>query len=65
MTKVESHRDLIVWQKAMDLTVLVYQLAGKLPSSESYRLVLIIEVSKMLTALRSRLLSSVGLGCSL
>ncbi len=39
MTKVESHRDLIVWQKAMDLAVLVYQLAGKLPSFENYRLV--------------------------
>ena len=39
MTKVDSHRDLIVWQKAMDLAVLIYQLAGKLPSSESYRLV--------------------------
>jgi four helix bundle protein len=123
MTKVESHRDLIVWQKAMDLAVLIYQLAGKLPPSESYRLVaqmtraaasvpanvaegnaratrrdyanflaiakgslmetetfvmlavrlkyvsqkdaegvlvLITEVSKMLTALRSRLLSSLG-----
>jgi four helix bundle protein len=123
ITKVESHRDLIVWQKAMDLAVLIYQLAGKLPSCESYRLVaqmtraaasvpaniaegnvratrrdyanflaiakgslmetetfvmlavrlqyvsqeealgtlvLITEVSKMLTSLRSRLLSSVG-----
>jgi four helix bundle protein len=39
ITKVESHRDLIVWQKAMDLAVLIYQLAGKLPSCESYRLV--------------------------
>ena len=39
MTKVASHRDLIVLQKAMDLAVLIYQLAAKLPSAETYRLV--------------------------
>jgi four helix bundle protein len=37
--RIESHRDLIVWQKAMDLAVLIYQLAQKFPSNESYRLV--------------------------
>ncbi len=31
MAKVESHRDLIVWQKAMDLTVEVYNLTKKFP----------------------------------
>jgi four helix bundle protein len=36
---IESHRDLVVWKKAMDLTVLVYQLSAKFPSSEQYRLV--------------------------
>ncbi|MCJ7502122.1 MAG: four helix bundle protein [Acidobacteriia bacterium] len=39
MGRIESHRDLVVWQKAMDLTVMIYGLAAKLPSSETYRLV--------------------------
>jgi four helix bundle protein len=39
MGKIESHRDLVVWQKAMDLTVLIYKLSGQFPSSEAYRLV--------------------------
>ena len=37
--KIESHRDLLVWQKAMDLAVAVYQLSRKFPSTEIYRLV--------------------------
>ena len=37
--KIESHRDLLVWQKAMDLAVCVYELSRKFPSSEIYRLV--------------------------
>jgi four helix bundle protein len=37
--KIESHRDLLVWQKAMDLAVEIYRLASKLPPSETYRLV--------------------------
>ncbi len=39
MGEIESHRDLVVWQKAMDLTVLIYQLSAKFPSNEAYRLV--------------------------
>ena len=39
MNKVESHRDLIVWQKAMDMAVLVYRLADLFPTAEMYRLV--------------------------
>lgn len=39
MAKIESHRDLVVWQKAMDLSVLVYRLSSKFPSNEMYRLV--------------------------
>ena len=38
-TKVESHRGLIVWQKAMDLAVKSYRLTSKFPASENYRLV--------------------------
>jgi four helix bundle protein len=36
---VQSHRDLIVWQKAMDLVVEVYRLAERFPKAETYRLV--------------------------
>lgn len=36
--KVRSHRDLIVWGLAMDLTVEVYKLAKVLPKDELYRL---------------------------
>ena len=32
------HRDLVVWQKSMDLAVQVYRLAGRFPKSEMYRL---------------------------
>jgi four helix bundle protein len=39
MAKIDSHRDLIVWQKAMDLTVQIYQLASLFPPSETYRLI--------------------------
>ena len=39
MAKIESHRDLIVWQKGMDLAVLTYQLAERFPKNERYRLV--------------------------
>lgn len=36
--KVESHRDLIVWQRAVDLAVLVYQLTLAFPREEMYGL---------------------------
>lgn len=38
MEEVRSHRDLIVWQKAMDLVVLIYGLAESFPRTETYRL---------------------------
>lgn len=37
-TKIRSHRDLIVWQKAMDLVVSVYGLSEAFPKSETYGL---------------------------
>jgi four helix bundle protein len=37
--KIEWHRDLIVWQKSMDLAEQVYRLAEHFPASETYRLV--------------------------
>lgn len=39
MAKPESHRDLVVWQKSMDLTVEIYRLAARFPRDETYRLV--------------------------
>lgn len=35
---VNSFRDLLVWQKAMDLVVVSYQLAKRLPANEEYGL---------------------------
>jgi four helix bundle protein len=35
---VKSYRDMIVWQKAMDLVVATYQATQKLPVSERYGL---------------------------
>ena len=36
--KIQSHRDLIVWQRAMDLAVGVYQISRGFPRSEVYAL---------------------------
>jgi four helix bundle protein len=35
---IASHRELIVWQKAMDLVVGVYSLSDRFPRREDYRL---------------------------
>ena len=35
---IQSHKDLIVWQKAMDLVVVVYRLTDTFPQSEQYGL---------------------------
>jgi len=37
--RVESYRDLIVWQKAMDLVVAVYRETDTWPSTEKFGLV--------------------------
>src|SRR5690625_384965 len=36
---IKSYKDLIVWQKAMDLVVMVYQETRKFPKEEMYGLV--------------------------
>src|SRR5688500_12685374 len=36
--RIQSHRDLIVWQKSMDLAVAVYQASEGFPRFERYRL---------------------------
>ena len=38
MDKIKSYRDLIAWQKAMDLVVSVYRETASLPQSEQYGL---------------------------
>lgn len=38
MAKIQSHRDLVVWQKAMEMTVEVYRLTDGFPRSEIYGL---------------------------
>lgn len=35
---MQSHKDLTVWQKSMDLVELVYKITGKLPKSEVFGL---------------------------
>lgn len=35
----KTYRELLIWQKAMDLTVIVYQFTEKFPRSELYNLV--------------------------
>jgi four helix bundle protein len=35
---IQSHRDLKVWQKAMELAEAVYRLSARLPTTETYRL---------------------------
>lgn len=37
-TPAKSHKDLIVWQKALDLSVLIYQLTESFPQREVYAL---------------------------
>ena len=37
--RIESHRDLFVWQKAMDLAVAVHHLTKGLPTNERFRMI--------------------------
>ena len=39
MQDIKSHRDLLVWQKAMDMTVQVYAICKMLPKEETYGLI--------------------------
>ena len=45
---IQSYRDLVVWQKSMDLAVEVYRIAKLLPRDEQFRL-----VSQLLRAVAS------------
>ena len=37
-SRIRSHRDLIVWQRSMDLVTAIYRLTGRFPSEERYGL---------------------------
>ena len=39
MSSIRSHRDLVVWQKGMDLVTEVYRLTQKFPDAERFGLV--------------------------
>jgi four helix bundle protein len=36
---MKSYRDLVVWQKSMQISVLIYELIIKLPENERYGLI--------------------------
>jgi four helix bundle protein len=36
---ITNHKDLLVWQRSMDLVESVYRITGKLPGSEQYGLI--------------------------
>ncbi len=36
--KINSYKDLIVWQKSVELVVLIYKLTRKFPKKETYGL---------------------------
>lgn len=38
MAPIVTYKDLIVWQKSMDLVIAIYKLTDSLPSSEKYGL---------------------------
>jgi four helix bundle protein len=48
--KIESYRDLHVWQKSMDLIVECYKLTDKLPPSENFGLISGIRRAAILVA---------------
>src|SRR5688572_6876051 len=39
MAKIKSHRDLLVWQKGMDLVTEIYALTKQFPAEERYGLI--------------------------
>jgi len=38
MSEINSYRDLVCWQKALDLALLVYEITGRYPSDERFSL---------------------------
>jgi len=49
MSYIKSHKDLIVWQKAMDLVVEIYRLTSLFPEEEKFGLVIQMRRAAVLT----------------
>ena len=62
MERVQSHRDLIVWQKAMDLVVEVYRVSSLFPTSERWRLV--DQISRAVVSVPGNIAEGQGRGTS-
>ncbi len=56
--RIESNRDLPVWQKAMDLVVLSYQLTRKLPNSE--RIGLVAQIQRAASSIPANIAEGLG-----
>ena len=59
---VRSYRDLIVWNKAMDLAVAVYQISSLLPTTERWRL--IDQMNRAVASVRANIAEGQGRGTS-
>ncbi|MGH9947485.1 MAG: four helix bundle protein [Pyrinomonadaceae bacterium] len=55
---VRSYRDLIAWQKAMELTALVYELTDKFPGEERFGLTL--QIRKAVVSIPSNIAEGQG-----
>jgi four helix bundle protein len=62
MSSVQSHRDLIVWNKAMDLVLAVYRLSALFPASERWRL--IDQISRAVVSVPANIAEGQGRGTS-
>ena len=60
MIKSSNYRDLIVWQKALDLSVYIYQLVYLLPSEEKF--VLSDQMRRCAVSVPSNIAEGVGRG---
>lgn len=55
---MKNYKDLIVWQKAMQLVTLIYQETGKFPDDEKFRLT--SQVKRSSVSIPSTLLKAMG-----
>jgi four helix bundle protein len=62
MPGVQSHRDLIVWNKAMDLVVEVYRVSASFPAAERWRL--IDQLSRAVVSVPANIAEGQGRGTS-
>jgi four helix bundle protein len=58
MNQIKSYKDLIVWQKSMNLVVIGYQLLKKLPPNENFGL--ISQVQRSLVSVPSNIAEGYG-----